>query len=85
MEHRRLLHTDFDVLNKIAEETNHTVAQVALNWLLSRPTITSLVIGARTEDHLITLRARRKLHNRFDAGVRSESGSGIQADVLAAR
>lgn len=31
MEHRRLLHTDFDVLNKIAEETNHTVAQVVFN------------------------------------------------------
>lgn len=41
-----------DVLDGIAEETNHTVAQVALNWLLQRPTITSLVIGARTEEHL---------------------------------
>lgn len=42
-----------DVLDGIAEETNHTVAQVALNWLLQRPTITSLVIGARTEEHLM--------------------------------
>lgn len=29
-----------DVLDEIAEETGHTVAQVALNWLLRRPTIT---------------------------------------------
>lgn len=29
------------------------MAQVALNWLLQRPTITSLVIGARTEEHLM--------------------------------
>lgn len=29
-----------------------TVAQVALNWLLQRPTICSLVIGARTKEHL---------------------------------
>lgn len=41
-----------DVLDEIAEETGHTVAQVALNWLLRRPTITSLVIGTRTEEHL---------------------------------
>lgn len=41
-----------DILDEIAEETGHTVAQVALNWVLQRPTITSLVIGARTEEHL---------------------------------
>ncbi len=45
MKHRRLLHTGFDVLNKIAEETNHTMAQVVFNRLLSRPTITRLAIG----------------------------------------
>lgn len=41
-----------DILDEIAEETGHSVAQVALNWVLQRPTITSLVIGARTEEHL---------------------------------
>lgn len=46
------LYNIMDVLDEIAEETNHTVAQVALNWLLQRPTMTSLVIGARTEQHL---------------------------------
>lgn len=46
------LYNIVDVLDEIAEETGHTVAQVALNWLLCRPTITSLVIGARTEEHL---------------------------------
>jgi aryl-alcohol dehydrogenase-like predicted oxidoreductase len=29
-----------------------TVAQVALNWLLQRPTVTNLVIGARNEEQL---------------------------------
>lgn len=47
------LYCIMDMLDEIAEETNHTVAQVALNWLLQRPTMTSLVIGARTEQHLI--------------------------------
>lgn len=46
------LYNIIDVLDQIAAETNHSVAQVALNWLLQRPTITSLVIGARTEQHL---------------------------------
>lgn len=57
MEHRRLLHTDFDVLNKIAEETNHTVAQVVFNWLLSRPTITRLAIGTTSMQNQVFFRA----------------------------
>lgn len=57
MEHRRLLHTDFDVLNKIAEETNHTVAQVVFNRLLSRPTITRLAIGTISMQNQVFFRA----------------------------
>jgi len=41
-----------DVLDEMAEETGKTVAQVALNWLLQRPTVSSLVIGARNETQL---------------------------------
>ncbi len=41
-----------DVAEEVARETNKTVAQVALNWLLSRPTIANLVIGARNEEQL---------------------------------
>ena len=47
-----LLYNIIDILEDIAGETGKTVAQVALNWLLQRPTICSLVIGARTEEHL---------------------------------
>lgn len=57
MEHRRLLHTDFDVLNKIAEETNHTMAQVVFNRLLSRPTITRLAIGTTSMQNQVFFRA----------------------------
>ena len=57
MEHRRLLHTDFDVLNKIAEETNHTMAQVVFNRLLSRPTITRLAIGTISMQNQVFFRA----------------------------
>lgn len=42
-----------DVLDAVAEETGKTVAQVALNWLLQRPTVASIIIGARNEAQLL--------------------------------
>lgn len=47
-----VLYNVLDVLQDIAAETGKSVAQVSLNWLLQRPTISSLVIGARTETQL---------------------------------
>jgi aryl-alcohol dehydrogenase-like predicted oxidoreductase len=41
-----------DALEAIAEETGKTVPQIALNWLLQRPTVSTIVIGARNEDQL---------------------------------
>ncbi|MXN52794.1 aldo/keto reductase [Shinella sp. AETb1-6] len=41
-----------DALDAIAEETGKTVPQVALNWLLQRPTVSSVIIGARHEEQL---------------------------------
>lgn len=41
-----------DVLDEIAAETNRSVPQVALNWLLSRPTVANIVVGARDERQL---------------------------------
>ncbi|HEX8249409.1 MAG TPA: aldo/keto reductase [Pyrinomonadaceae bacterium] len=41
-----------DVLDAVAAETEKTVAQVALNWLLQRPSVASIVIGARDEEQL---------------------------------
>lgn len=41
-----------DVLDEIAAETGKTVPQIALNWLLQRPTVATLVIGARNEEQL---------------------------------
>jgi aryl-alcohol dehydrogenase-like predicted oxidoreductase len=36
-----------DALEAVARETERTVPQIAINWLLSRPTVTSVLIGAR--------------------------------------
>ncbi|PAW94971.1 aldo/keto reductase [Mucilaginibacter sp. MD40] len=41
-----------DALDEVAEETGKTVAQVAINWLLQRPTIANIIIGARNEEQL---------------------------------
>jgi aryl-alcohol dehydrogenase-like predicted oxidoreductase len=41
-----------DALDAVAAETGKTVPQVALNWLLRKPTIASLIIGARDEKQL---------------------------------
>ncbi|MEC9471269.1 MAG: aldo/keto reductase, partial [Pseudomonadota bacterium] len=47
-----LLYSVVDVLDAIAEETGKTVPQVAINWLLQRPTVASVIIGARNEAQL---------------------------------
>ena len=46
------VHTVVDALDKVAAETGKTVPQVALNWLLQRPTVSSVIIGARSEEQL---------------------------------
>lgn len=42
-----------DVIDSIARDTGKTVAQIALNWLTQRPTISNIVVGARNEEQLI--------------------------------
>jgi diketogulonate reductase-like aldo/keto reductase len=39
-------------LDEVAEETGKTIPQIALNWLLRRPTVSSVIIGARNEAQL---------------------------------
>lgn len=41
-----------DAIDQIAKETGKTVPQVALNWLLYRPTVSSIILGARNEEQL---------------------------------
>ncbi len=41
-----------DALEEISKETNKTVPRVALNWLIQRPTVSSVIIGARDEHQL---------------------------------
>ena len=47
-----LLYRVVDALDDIAKQTGKTVPQIALNWLLQRPTVSTLIIGARDEEQL---------------------------------
>jgi aryl-alcohol dehydrogenase-like predicted oxidoreductase len=42
-----------DALDVVAAETGKTVPQIALNWLLRRPTVSTVIVGARDEKQLI--------------------------------
>ena len=42
-----------DALGAVATESGHTIPQIALNWLLRRPTVSSVIIGARNEEQLV--------------------------------
>jgi len=46
------LYTVVDALDAVAAETGKTVPQVALNWLLQRPTVANIIVGARDEKQL---------------------------------
>ncbi|MFZ3573534.1 aldo/keto reductase [Streptomyces sp. BH097] len=41
-----------DALDEIAEETGRAIPQIAINWLLRRPTVSTVLIGARNEEQL---------------------------------
>ncbi|HSI36347.1 MAG TPA: aldo/keto reductase [Tepidisphaeraceae bacterium] len=46
------LYTVVDALDAIARETGKTIPQVALNWLTTRPTVSTIILGARNEEQL---------------------------------
>ena len=41
-----------DALDEVARETGKTVPQIALNWLLQRPSVATIIVGARNEEQL---------------------------------
>ncbi len=46
------LYTVVDALDAVAKETGKTVPQIALNWVLQRPTVANVIVGARDEKQL---------------------------------
>jgi len=47
-----LLYRVVDAIDVIANETGKSVPQIALNWLLQRPSVATVIVGARNEDQL---------------------------------
>ena len=41
-----------DALDEVVAKTSKTIPQVALNWLLQRPSVANVIIGARNEEQL---------------------------------
>jgi aryl-alcohol dehydrogenase-like predicted oxidoreductase len=41
-----------DAMDEVARETGKTIPQIALNWLLQRPTVSNVIVGARNEEQL---------------------------------
>jgi aryl-alcohol dehydrogenase-like predicted oxidoreductase len=41
-----------DAMDVVAKETGKTIPQIALNWLLQRPTVANIIVGARNEEQL---------------------------------
>jgi aryl-alcohol dehydrogenase-like predicted oxidoreductase len=41
-----------DALDEVAKEIGRSVPQIAINWLLQRPTVSSVILGARNEEQL---------------------------------
>ena len=46
------LYRIIDAMDEVAEETGKSIPQIALNWLLQRPTVSTVLIGARNEEQL---------------------------------
>jgi aryl-alcohol dehydrogenase-like predicted oxidoreductase len=72
-----LLFDVVDVLSEVAAETGRTVPQVAINWLLRRPTVASVIIGARTEEQLV--------ENLGAVGWELEAGQVTRLDEVSRR
>ncbi len=39
-------------MDEVAKETGKTIPQISLNWLLQRPSVATVIVGARNEEQL---------------------------------
>ena len=46
------LYNVLEVLHQISHETGYSIPQIALSWLSRRPTVSSILVGARNEQQL---------------------------------
>ena len=64
-----------DAVRKVADDRGVTMAQVALAWLVDRPAVTSVILGARTTEQLADNLAAAELHLTEDETARLDAAS----------
>lgn len=64
-----------DAVRAVAEGRGVTMAQVALSWLVDRPAVTSVILGARTVDQLIDCLGAAGLHLTGEEAARLDAAS----------
>jgi aryl-alcohol dehydrogenase-like predicted oxidoreductase len=69
------LYDTIEVLVEIADDRGVSAAQVALAWVLARPGVTSVIVGARTEEQLADNLAAATLELTADEHARLEAVS----------
>ncbi len=68
-----------DALTAVAAEVDASPAQVALAWLVDRPAVTSVILGARTVDQLEANMAAASLTLSADQRARLDTASAVRA------
>ncbi|QEU01847.1 aldo/keto reductase [Pseudomonas oryzihabitans] len=69
------LYTITDELESLSKETGHSIAQLSIAWLLSRPSVGSVVIGARNADQLRDNLVASSIRLDFDHIARLDAAS----------
>jgi aryl-alcohol dehydrogenase-like predicted oxidoreductase len=46
------VHRVVDAIDEVSKETGKSIPQIAINWLLQRPTVATVIVGARNADQL---------------------------------
>jgi aryl-alcohol dehydrogenase-like predicted oxidoreductase len=64
-----------DAVRAVADDRDASMAQVALAWLVDRPTVTSVILGARTVDQLDDNLGAAGLHLSADEAARLDAAS----------
>ena len=68
-----------DAVQKIAEDRDASMAEVALAWVTDRPAVTSTILGARTTEQLETNLRAADLHLTPEETAALEQASDLQA------
>jgi len=79
---RALVTTVIKALRGVSEEMDISVARVALAWLLTRPFVTSIIIGAKTREQLVDNLDSSDVQLAPEQVAQLESASALPSEYL---